>query len=87
MQERVIIAEARKQAEITQGQGDAEAQRIYNEAYGKDPKFFDFWRSMQAMTVALPKETTTFVGGPDNDFFRYFGSENGASDTKAVAKP
>jgi modulator of FtsH protease HflC len=87
LQERVIIAEARKQSEITQGLGDAEAQRIYNEAYGKDPKFFDFWRSMQAMTVALPKETTTYVGGANNDFFRYFGSENGAGDVKAVAKP
>ncbi|HEY6334807.1 MAG TPA: protease modulator HflC [Alphaproteobacteria bacterium] len=87
LQERVIIAEARKQAEITEGLGDAEAQRIYNEAYGKDVKFFDFWRSMQAMTVALPKDTTTYVGGANNDFFRYFGSETGAGDTKAVAKP
>ena len=82
LQERVIIAEARKQAEITEGQGDAEAQRIYNEAYGKDVKFFDFWRSMQAMTVALPKDTTTYVGGASGDFFRYFGSENGDNDAQ-----
>jgi membrane protease subunit HflC len=85
-QERVILAEARKQAEITQGQGDAEAQRIYNEAYGKDPQFFDFWRSMQAMTRALPKDTTTLVGTPEGDFFRYFGAPAGGG-AKPAAKP
>jgi membrane protease subunit HflC len=87
LQERVIIAEAKKQGEIVQGQGDAEAQKIYNEAYGKDPKFFDFWRSMQAMTRALPKDTTTFVGTPEGDFFRYFDSENGTPAGASPAKP
>ena len=87
LQERIIIAEAKKQAEITQGQGDAEAQHIYNDAYGKDPKFFDFWRSMQAMTVALPKETTSYVGAADGDFFRFFSSEKGVIDPKPPAKP
>lgn len=85
-QERIIIAEAKKQAEITQGQGDAEAQRIYNEAYGKDQKFFDFWRSLQAMTAALPRNTTTYVGSAEGDFFRFFGSEQGKSGDKPAAK-
>ena len=87
MQERVIVAEARKLAEITQGEGDAEAQRIYNAAYGKDPKFFDFWRSMQALTHALPKENTAFIGAPEGDFFRYFSSEAGAGEARTPAKP
>jgi modulator of FtsH protease HflC len=87
MQERVILAEARKQAEITQGEGDAEAQRIYNAAYGKDPKFFDFWRSMQALTRGLPQGTTTYVGAPEGDFFRYFNSEVGAGEARAPGKP
>lgn len=87
MQERVILAEARKQAEITQGEGDAEAQRIYNAAYGKDQKFFDFWRSMQALTRGLPQGTTTYVGAPEGDFFRYFRSEIGAGEARAPAKP
>ena len=77
LQERVILAEAHKQAEITQGQGDAQAQSIYNQAYGQDPKFFDFWRSLQALTAALPKDSTTYVGPPEGDFFRYFGHMNG----------
>ncbi|HUC62686.1 MAG TPA: protease modulator HflC [Alphaproteobacteria bacterium] len=86
MQERVIIAEAKRQAEITMGQGDAEAAETYNEAYGKDPKFFDFWRSMQAMTKAMPKDTTTFVGAPEGDFFRYFNAESGTPETTAPGK-
>jgi len=91
LQERVILAEARRQAEILQGQGDSEAQRIYNEAYGKDRKFFDFWRSMQALTAALPKDSTTYVGPPEGDFFRYFGHMNGeagaSAPASALAKP
>jgi len=87
MQERVILAEARKQAEITQGEGDAEAQRIYNAAYGKDVRFFDFWRSMQALTRGLPQGTTTYVGAPEGDFFRYFNSEVGAGEVRAPGKP
>jgi len=87
MQERVILAEARKQGEITQGEGDAEAQRIYNAAYGKDPKFFDFWRSMQALTRGLPQGTTTYVGAPAGDFFRYFSSEDGVGEARMPGKP
>ena len=83
MQERVILAEARKQAEIVQGQGDGEAQRVYNEAYGKDVNFFNFWRSLQALTVALPKDTTTYVGPPEGDFFRYFGRMSGEAGVAA----
>ena len=52
----VILANARKEAAIRRGEGEAEATRIYNEAFGKDPKFFDFYRSLQALetgTVAV----------------------------------
>lgn len=78
-QKRVIVAEANKKAEILRGEGDAKAQGIYNAAYGKDPKFFDFYRSMQAMQKGLNPETTTFVGTPDSDFFRFFRNEDGAA--------
>jgi membrane protease subunit HflC len=71
--ERVVaLAEAQRQASITRGEGDAEATRIYNEAYGQDPAFFDFYRSMQAMQQGLGGDNTTFVGTPSGDFFRYF---------------
>ncbi|MCP4329340.1 MAG: protease modulator HflC [Alphaproteobacteria bacterium] len=76
-QERVIIAEAKKQAEILRGEGDAEAERIYIDAYGQDEKFFDFWRSMQAMSKGLADDTTSYIGSPDGDFFRFFGDQTG----------
>lgn len=74
---RVIVADANKQGEILQGEGDAQAQAIYNAAYGQDVEFFDFWRSMQAMQKGLSSDTTTFVGPPDSDFFRFFNNETG----------
>lgn len=76
-QQRIILAEARKQAEILRGEGDAQAQAIYNNAYTKDREFFDFWRSMQAMERGLGSDSTTYVGPPSGDFFRYFNSESG----------
>jgi membrane protease subunit HflC len=71
--ERVVqLAEARRQAAVLRGEGEAEATRIYNEAFGKDPAFFDFYRSLQAMRDGLTGDNTTFVGAPTGDFFRFF---------------
>ena len=78
--QRVILAEARKTAEILRGEGDAQAQAIYNEAYTKDREFFDFWRSMQAMERGLGSDSTTYVGPPAGDFFRYFNNESGTRE-------
>jgi membrane protease subunit HflC len=77
----VAIAEARRQASILRGQGEAEATRLYNEAYGKDPQFFDFFRSLQAMETGMPAATTTYVGPAKGDFFRFFDQEEGAPGT------
>jgi len=70
----VIAANAQKQAQILSGQGDGQATAIYNDAYGRDPKFFDFYRSMQALTTSLSGDSTTYVGPAAGDFFRYFGN-------------
>ena len=59
-------------AEFCAAQGDAEATKIYNEAFGQDPSFFDFYRSLKAMQVGLGGNNTTFVGEPKGDFFRFF---------------
>jgi len=64
-QQRVIVAEAQRKSEILRGEGDAEATRVYAGAYGQDPEFFDFWRSMQAMQRGLSGNTTALVGTPD----------------------
>lgn len=81
----VILANARRTAEILRGEGEAQATAIYNEAYGRDAAFFDFYRSMQALTEALPRETTTFVGPPDGDFFRFFN--NAPADLRTAGSP
>lgn len=73
----VIVAEATRQAEVTRGEGDAEKNRIYAQAFGQDPDFFAFYRSMSAYQTALKGDNTTVILSPDSDFFRYFG--NGAA--------
>lgn len=68
----VTVANANRDAEILRGAGDAEANRIYAEAYGQDPSFFEFWRSMRAYVQGLQADTTTLLLSPDTDFFRFF---------------
>jgi membrane protease subunit HflC len=76
----VIVAESQKQAETLRGKGDGEAIKIYADAFGKDPEFFSFYRSMQAYRTAITdSDTTTMVLSPNSDFFRYFNSMSGVS--------
>jgi membrane protease subunit HflC len=76
-EKRVLLAEAQKQAQILRGHGDGERNRIFAGAYGQDPEFFAFYRSMQAYSEALTREDTTMVLTPDSDFFRFFNSIEG----------
>ena len=69
----IILAAAQRQSEILRGQGEGERNRILAEAFGKDPEFFDFYRSMEAYGEALG-EGTTMVLSPDSEFFRFFGT-------------
>jgi membrane protease subunit HflC len=72
----VILAEATRQANGLRAQGDTESSRIYNEAYGRDPKFYDFYRSLEAYRTTLTDGSTTMVLSPDSEFFRHFGAAN-----------
>jgi membrane protease subunit HflC len=73
----VLIAEAQSKADQTRGEGDAERNRIFAEAFGKDPDFFAFYRSMQAYETGLKHSDTRMVIKPDSDFFRYFADPAG----------
>ena len=76
-QSRVIVAEAKRQARVLRGEGEAEAEGIYRNAYSRDAQFFNFYRSMDAMRIALDNEKTSYVGPPSMNFFKLFeGSEN-----------
>lgn len=70
-----IRAEAQKEGEILRGEGDAQRSRIFAEAYGKDPDFFAFYRSMLAYRKSLEGSNTTMVLSPDSEFFRYFAND------------
>jgi modulator of FtsH protease HflC len=87
----IIRAEANQRAEELRGQGDADRNRILAEAFGQDPEFFAFYRSMQAYEAGLKGGETRLVLSPDSDFFRYFndptGRGNGRSATPQPAAP
>ena len=70
----IIRAEARAEAERIQGEGDAQRNAIYAEAYGRDPEFFAFSRSLTAYEQAI-QEGTPIVIPPDSEFFDYFGRQ------------
>ena len=74
-----ILADAQKQAQIMRGEGDAQSISIYADAYGKDPNFFAFYRSLQAYRDSLSGPGTTLVLSPDSEFFKYL--EGGPSGT------
>jgi modulator of FtsH protease HflC len=73
-----IESEANRESEILRGEGDAERNRTFAEAFNQDPNFFEFYRSMQAYSQALQNSGTTMVLSPDSDFFRYFNDPMGA---------
>ena len=73
----VLRAEAQQAGDTIRGQGDAERNRIFAEAFGRDPDFFAFYRSMQAYDQAFKGSDTRFVTSPSSDFFKYFGNPSG----------
>ena len=67
----VLLSEAERDAEIARGEGDEEAISIYAEAFNRDPRFYAFYRSMEAYKKSLANKDKTLVLSPDSDFFRY----------------
>lgn len=63
-----LLADARRKAEITRGEGDAIATKTYADAFGRDPEFFKFYRTMQAYRATISKEDTSIVMSPDEGF-------------------
>ena len=83
----VIIADANSTAEQTRGVGDAERNRLFAEAYGRDPEFFAFYRSMTAYETGLRSSDTRFLLRPDSEFFRFFANPSGHPPVAAAPKP
>jgi membrane protease subunit HflC len=70
----VIVAEAKREAQIQRGSGEASRTRVLNDAFGQDEGFFNFYRSMQAYEAAFSSESTYMVLSPDSEFFDFFGA-------------
>lgn len=86
----VIKAEANRDAQRIRGEGDAQRNKIYADAYGRDPEFFAFYRSMLAYEQAMTGSNTKIVVTPGSSFFEYFnspGAQQGAGGaTKGTAR-
>jgi modulator of FtsH protease HflC len=69
-----LLATATRDSQRLRGEGDAQASRIYAQAYGKSPEFYAFYRSLQAYRSALAREGDVWVVSPDGEFFKYLDS-------------
>jgi len=78
----IILAEARKKSQILRGEGDGQRNKIFADAFGRDPEFFSFYRAMQSYEKSLQSGQTSLVLSPDSDFFKFFGE----SGLKAIKK-
>lgn len=83
----VLIADAKSKAEQIRGDGDAKRNEIFAKAYGQDPKFFDFYRSMQAYQNGLKQNDTRYLLRPNTNFFRFFNDPSGKMPDEAATAP
>ena len=80
-----LVSDAKREAEITRGEADAERNAIFAEAYGADPEFFEFYRSLTAYENALQGGNSSMVLSPDSEFFNYLSSPTGRRAPAAAA--
>jgi len=78
-----LVSDANRKAEIIRGESDAERNRIYAEAFGRDPEFFAFYRSLRAYERSLGD--STMVISPDSEFFEYLKTDSRGATSPAPA--
>lgn len=76
------VSEAQKQSDIIRGEADAQRNAIFARAFGRDPEFFAFYRSLRAYEKSLKGDNSTLVISPDSEFFDYLKSNNGSSEKR-----
>ena len=74
-----LVSESQREAEITRGEADARRNNIFATAFGQDPEFFEFYRSMTAYERALQGSNSTMVISPDSEFFEYLDGSAGST--------
>ncbi|WP_420003401.1 protease modulator HflC [Arenibacterium sp. LLYu02] len=80
-----LVSDAEREAEVIRGEADAERNRIFAEAYGADPEFFEFYRSLNAYAKSLQGGNSSLVLSPDSEFFTYLKSSEGRGAAAPVA--
>jgi len=70
-----LVSDAQKNAEIIRGEADARRNAVFAEAFGRDPEFFAFYRSLTAYEKSMVGKNTTMVINPDSEFFTYLKSD------------
>ena len=71
-----IVSDAKRQSEIIRGEADAKRNAIFAEAFGADPEFFEFYRSLAAYRVSLKSGNSTMIMSTNSEFFDYLKSDN-----------
>jgi membrane protease subunit HflC len=72
-----LVSDAKRQSEISRGEADAQRNAIFADAFGADPEFFEFYRSLNAYRASLTGGTSSMVLSPNSEFFNYFGNSQG----------
>ena len=78
-QREIVIAEAYRDAQKIKGEGDAKASSIYAQAFGQNPEFYSFYRSLEAYRQSFKNKSDLLVIDPSSDFFKYLKSSGGGS--------
>ena len=82
----MTVANAYRDAQKIKGEGDAEAAKIYAEAFGRDAQFAQFYRSLDAYKASFNKKSDVMVVDPSSEFFKAFRGSSGASAAPASSK-
>ncbi len=82
-----LTSDAKRQADVIHGEADAERNRLLAEAYGRDPEFFAFTRSLRAYETSLKGSNSSIVMRPDSEFFHYLRGDEGAGAVPAAPAP
>jgi membrane protease subunit HflC len=85
-QRQVILADAYRQAQKIKGEGDAKATAIYAQAYGQNPEFYAFYRSLEAYRSTFRNKSDLMVLDPSAEFFQYFKQSGSGRAPRAPAK-
>ena len=85
-QRQVILADAYRQAQKVKGEGDAKASAVYAQAYGQNPEFYAFYRSLEAYRSTFRNKSDLMVLDPSAEFFQYFKQYSSGRAARAPAK-